>query len=582
MCSLIKDCIVKIAVAVFSVVFSIALKILGCFFSPRETLEFCLNFTVGIGVFLFIGLFAKNEYGQTLINTKFDEYIGTRMECLTAWKEKPASWNDIVFFDIDEKSVASLGHPYFFPRGYLAALIEYAKNCGAKLILVDMDLSVGDKPLYERSKKTEPFWEELNKVSDLSGDKMLVSVLQNIEMETNAKTDTKVLIPKTSFIDRTARNSFLQAILAKKFPDKKSGGSFEYEHILWGSPHFYISDADPYTRFWTPYIEVHNEEKEQDEILWTLPFMAAALYSDENAEEKLQLLEQKLKNNSEDSNQPKKSEICSPISFPWWRKEQSELFLAVEHSEDEKSKNLERELAVLKHQMNRIGFEFISDHSPSLGTSKKIFELKDRDKLVHRQIYHWRRKDLLQKKQEADSARQEEEKYIPIPWPLSTDKTEPIGYLCRTDVGTGATERAEDGIPFVNCDGKIVIIGRSDDDGNDLFWTPVEQMPGMYVHGNIIATLRGDNLPHLAEPICFLVSNAISLIGFSFITVKVTPWKSFIYTYLFSWLLSLGFFVIFFKCNIFVCAGAASFAVTLFDAVNKPVVDWFAKRVDLT
>ena len=97
-----------------------------CGLSPRESVEFCLNMFVGFMAFSFIGFFAPNETGQTMINTKFDSFIERRMEWLSAKKTNPDSWNNnnIIFFDIDAEAVKSLGHPYFFPRGYVAALVQ--------------------------------------------------------------------------------------------------------------------------------------------------------------------------------------------------------------------------------------------------------------------------------------------------------------------------------------------------------------------------------------------------------------------------------------------------------------------------
>ena len=51
----------------------------------------------------------------------------------------------------------------------------------------------------------------------------------------------------------------------------------------------------------------------------------------------------------------------------------------------------------------------------------------------------------------------------------------------------------------LDCRNKIVIIGRADDDCNDIYSTPVRNMPGMYIHGNAIETVLSDTRPHLTS-----------------------------------------------------------------------------------
>ena len=50
----------------------------------------------------------------------------------------------------------------------------------------------------------------------------------------------------------------------------------------------------------------------------------------------------------------------------------------------------------------------------------------------------------------------------------------------------------------IDCQDKIVIIGRADEDCTDFFATPCGNLSGMYIHGNGIASILGDTHPHLA------------------------------------------------------------------------------------
>ncbi len=514
--------------------------------SKREWLEFCLNIAVGVVAFLILLMFGNSEQGRVFVDNIFDSFIKTRLEWQTSGGgEKPDSWNKMVFFDIDKEAMQSMEHPELFPRGILAVLVQYAKDNDAKLVLIDFDLSAEDKLIYERSEETASF---LEGISNEAGDKLLSDVLAKIENDQN--TNTQVLIPKMSYSDQTAKNSFLTRSLGKTS-----------NHIFWVSPHFYPADADPYLRFWAPYVEVKDAKGIPQEILWTMPFMSAALFQDTSKDDLNNLAEQLLELHRSQANGEKMERKAFP--FPW---RENECFHSVER--------VNGDIVLRPDERNRIAFDFLSDNSPLLATSVKFKKiplirriLNNMDEAVHDQIYHWRRNgsgtdiELL------------------LPTKTGAGKRN-IGYLHRASEGTRETSHEQN-----FCKDKIVIIGRSDEDGNDLFWTCVDRMPGMYVNGNAIATLlphKGLELPHPASGQWFMLWDAIFLFVFSCITVKCSPPQILISTLVLPFLAYGGFFIWFTMTNTFVYAGVACFVVALFDTVNKPIVNWLEKFLDFT
>ncbi len=549
------------------------------FFTPKEWFEFCINMVVGVVAFFVIGRYVENEWGQTKINMIFDHFIETRAEWLVTKKTPSASWNDIVFFDLDADATTSLGHPYFFPRGIVATLVKYAADQDARLVLVDMDFSAEDSFSYKDNasqKDSDQGRANLAIVGGKAGDDILLDVLKKIRDNNQGK--TKILLPKMSYADQTTKDSFLSQGLGET-----------NDRIFWVSPHIYTSDADPYARFWTSYVETIDAENRK-KILWTMPFMAAALYKEAavetegSAENKTpsKKLDEYAKDLLEFSKNPIDSQdnlakVLEAVKkeIPWRK---GEYFYPIVRANGE--------MIHVPDQRTRIAFEFISDNSPRLGTSEHFEtdaiakhipgqDFTEIEKMIHKQIYHWH------------DGNGNEPKDIPLPSPA--DEKQSVGFLRRSSKGRGSTETevTKEGKTIVDCKDKIVIIGRSDAEGKDLLWTPVELMPGMYIHGNIIATLLSEEeLPHLAEPHWFLICNLLSLVIFSAIAVKFSSLWVWLLTLVLSTLTYLGFLTYFLATNTFLYAGAASIVVSIFDTVIVPCVEgllrWGKKHISIS
>ena len=66
---------------------------------------------------------------------------------------------------------------------------------------------------------------------------------------------------------------------------------------------------------------------------------------------------------------------------------------------------------------------------------------------------------------------------------------------------------------------KIVLIGREDKECNDIIATPIGRMPGLYVHGNAIATILGKTQPHISPLWKYLAIEIILIIVTAYIFV---------------------------------------------------------------
>ena len=72
---------------------------------------------------------------------------------------------------------------------------------------------------------------------------------------------------------------------------------------------------------------------------------------------------------------------------------------------------------------------------------------------------------------------------------------EPLGTILPSNIGHWRKDGLDN--KHIDCQNKIVIIGRADEDCGDFFSTPCGNLPGMYIHGNGIASILGETRPHL-------------------------------------------------------------------------------------
>jgi len=134
--------------------------------------------------------------------------------------------------------------------------------------------------------------------------------------------------------------------------------------------------------------------------------------------------------------------------------------------------------------------------------------------------------------------------------------------------------------PQFDCQGKIVIIGRSDQDSGDFFATPIGNLPGMYVHANSIATVLGQQKPHLTPLYKHVLVELclILLTAYAFLVLK--PWQAKCLVLVLTaacWLASYAYFCL---TDEFVYLCFAFTSIGIYDFVNK-IETFFQKGVAL-
>ena len=95
--------------------------------------------------------------------------------------------------------------------------------------------------------------------------------------------------------------------------------------------------------------------------------------------------------------------------------------------------------------------------------------------------------------------------------PFSLEKR--IRAIAKDNVGHWGDH---DYLDFTN---KIVVIGREDKECGDFIATPIGRMPGLYVHGNAIATILGNTQPHISPLWKYLLIEIILIIVTAYIFV---------------------------------------------------------------
>ena len=105
--------------------------------------------------------------------------------------------------------------------------------------------------------------------------------------------------------------------------------------------------------------------------------------------------------------------------------------------------------------------------------------------------------------------------------PPNVKPLEPFGNIPAKHIGHWRENKSKLDNERIDCNGKIVIIGRADDNCDDLHATPIGVMPGMYIHGNSIATILSKTQPHLTSISKHLIIEIILVIIASYMFLLI-------------------------------------------------------------
>lgn len=127
-----------------------------------------------------------------------------------------------------------------------------------------------------------------------------------------------------------------------------------------------------------------------------------------------------------------------------------------------------------------------------------------------------------------------------------------------------------------DCKDKIVLIGRTDPDCGDFHSTPVGQMPGLYIHGNSIATLMQQTQPHLAPALKQFVIDLLLVVITAYAYVNLSLAKSKVFIFLLAGTAAFLSYQYFCMTNEFVylsfsflSIGAYNFILELMPLLNR-------------
>lgn len=128
----------------------------------------------------------------------------------------------------------------------------------------------------------------------------------------------------------------------------------------------------------------------------------------------------------------------------------------------------------------------------------------------------------------------------------------------------------------INFTDKIVIIGREDKECNDFFATLIGRIPGMYVHGNAIATVLGKTQPHISSLWTYLIIEIILIVvtAYVFVYWKYRGAKRFVFVLtIVCWSFS---YVYFWFTNEFVYLTCSFASMGIYNFVSR-MEDFFKK-----
>ncbi len=121
----------------------------------------------------------------------------------------------------------------------------------------------------------------------------------------------------------------------------------------------------------------------------------------------------------------------------------------------------------------------------------------------------------------------------------------------------------------IDCRDKIVIIGRADEDCADFFSTPVGNLPGMYVHGNSIASILGETRPHLTSPYKHILIEIILIVIASYAFLILSEFRAKCLIFALTPLCWLFTYIYFCATNEFIYLSFAFTAVGVYNFINN-------------
>ena len=153
--------------------------------------------------------------------------------------------------------------------------------------------------------------------------------------------------------------------------------------------------------------------------------------------------------------------------------------------------------------------------------------------------------------------------------PPNVKISEPFGNIPAKHIGHWRNNDFKLDNERIDCKDKIVIIGRADENCADFHVTPFGTMPGMYIHGNIIATILSDTQPHLASMTKSIIVETLLVIIAAYVFLNLSAFKSKCIVLLMiglCWIISFAYFCF---TNEFVILIFAFTSIGIYNFINN-------------
>ncbi|MDM8562963.1 CHASE2 domain-containing protein, partial [Candidatus Marithioploca araucensis] len=232
------------------------------------------NIAIGLIVLVFLTFFQKYPWMMDAEDANLDFAMQVRQDTIPPAKEKGIP--PFVFLDIDEQTHKMWGEPLFTPRDKVKQLIDFAVKGGARLVIVDVDLSqktpIEGLPLD--GLQQHPYDQELqeyiagykNQCEKSTGCPSIILARVFRPLSGLVEEDEKFsdwFRPEPEPI-RKARTGFLEEAVKNSAP-----------YVQWASPLFLQSSFDNVVRRWWLWQPICTEEK--PEVIPSIQLLAAAM-----------------------------------------------------------------------------------------------------------------------------------------------------------------------------------------------------------------------------------------------------------------------------------------------------------------
>lgn len=220
-------------------------------FDRKHRKHFLFNISLGLIVMICLIFLENTMWGQQAINQWFDAYINMK----AMLRQESASSPGLIFLEVDDIAWRDMGRPDKIPRDKLAKMVDTACMGGARLILLDYDLSLPD----ESTGRQLP--DEVEAHSGAQRDQLLREAIIRVEKSVN----TTLLLPGMNYADKSLHETIYDDLI-----DDRS--------VFSVTPGFSRGiERDSVVRFWMPYLIGSSVSTGGKKILWSVPVMTMAV-----------------------------------------------------------------------------------------------------------------------------------------------------------------------------------------------------------------------------------------------------------------------------------------------------------------